>query len=322
MGINKIGARKVYEANKNIYNSLVLIGVLLVIGQMLLGSFISANNILLTLKLASFIAFFGLCQMIVMSTDGNGLDLSVGNIATLTAVVTAQIMNGSNQFLFPAILAALAIGAAIGLVNGMLTAYLKLPPLVVTLAIAIVLQGVLDLFSQSYNITGSPSPLIQTIAAKSSGDMFPNIIFILLIVIVATMFVMRNTKIGVKLFGVGANHKTAYFSGVNVKFTRCSTYIASGLIAGLIGLLLLGYMGTPMKDMGSSYVMPSVAAAVVGGVRGGNGNYLGVVLGAVFLQILSNLLIALGWGDGAKLLSYGVVLFILLIIYVREKRNR
>ena len=95
-------------------------------------------------------------------------------------------------------------------------------------------------------------------------------------------------------------------------------------MASLIGLLLLGNMGIAFKDMGSNYVMPSIAAAVVGGVSlaGGDGNYLGVILGAIFLQTLTNLLVALGWGDAGKWTGFGIVLFILLIVYVSNRRSR
>ena len=105
---------------------------------------------------------------------------------------------------------------------------------------------------------------------------------------------------------------------------RFVSFLISGVLASLIGLLLLGNMGIAFKDMGSNYVMPSIAAAVVGGVSltGGDGNYVGVILGAIFLQTLTNLLVALGWGDAGKWLGFGVVLFILLIVYVSNRRSR
>ncbi len=136
--------------------------------------------------------------------------------------------------------------------------------------------------------------------------------------------ILTRTKWGVTLFGVGSNETTAYLSGISVKQVRCIAFILSGTLASLIGLLLLGNMGIAFKDMGSNYVMPSIAAAVVGGVSlmGGDGNYLGVILGAIFLQTLTNLLVAMGWGDAGKWLGFGIVLFILLIMYVRNKRSR
>ena len=111
---------------------------------------------------------------------------------------------------------------------------------------------------------------------------------------------------------------------MNVKRVRCLAFVVSGILAALIGLLLLGYLGHASKDMASNYVMPSIVAVVVGGIsiNGGEGNYLSVVLGAVVLQSLTNLFVALGWGDAGKWLGYGLILLIMLAAYIRNKRKR
>jgi ribose transport system permease protein len=322
-GIRDSSAYKLLDRYKKLIVAFLLIIFLFVLGEIVVETFFSVGQILLTIKLAAFIALFGLCQMVVIASGGSGLDLSVGYTATITAVFTAAIMDGQNANLWLAVLVALGLGIAIGLVNGVLTAYFKLPPLVVTLAMANILQGVINVYTAGKNITGRPSPVLQIVAAKSSG-MFPNILFILLIVTPIVMIIMYKTKWGLKLFGSGSNETAAYLSGVHVKMVRCTAFIISGTLASLLGLLLLGNMGIAFKDMGSNYVMPSIAAVVVGGVSltGGDGNYLGVILGAIFLQTLSNLLVALGWGDAGKWTGFGIVLFVLLIVYVSNRRRR
>jgi ribose transport system permease protein len=194
---------------------------------------------------------------------------------------------------------------------------------VVTLAMANILQGIINAYTAGRNITGRPAPILQIIAAKSMGG-FPNILFVLLLLTPIAMIILHKTKWGLMLFGAGANETAAYLSGVNVKRVRFTAFVISGTLASLIGLLLIGNMGIAFKDMGSNYVMPSIAAAVVGGVAltGGEGNYIGVILGAVFLQTLTNLLVAAGWGDAGKWLGFGVVLFVLLIVYVSNRRSR
>jgi len=312
-----------YGRYKKIIIAFILIILLFVFGEIIVSNFFSIGQILLTIKLASFIALFGLCQMVVIAAGGSGLDLSVGYTATITAVFTASIMDGMNGNLWIAVLVALGIGLAVGLVNGVLTAYIKLPPLVVTLAMANILQGAINVYTAGANITGKPSPILQVLAAKSSG-IFPNILFVLIIIAVIVMFLLNKTKLGQILYGTGTNETAAYLSGVDVKLVRCTAFIISGVLASLIGLLLIGNMGIAFKDMGSNYVMPSIAAAVVGGVSltGGDGNYIGVILGAIFLQTLTNLLVALGWGDAGKWLGFGIVLFVLLIVYVGNRRSK
>lgn len=314
---------KLYNRYKKLIVAFLLILFLFMLGEVIVSNFLSFGQILLTIKMSSFIALFALCQMIVIAAGGSGLDLSVGYTATMTAVLTASIMDGKNENLWMAILVALGIGMAVGLMNGLLTAYLKLPPLVVTLAMSSILQGAINVYTAGANITGKPSPVLQIIAAKSTG-IFPNILFLLIIVAAIVMVILTKTKWSLMLFGVGANETTAYLSGVNVKLVRCIAFVISGVLASLIGLLLIGNMGIAFKDMGSNYVMPSIAAVVVGGVSmlGGEGNYIGVILGAIFLQTLTNLLIALGWGDAGKWVGFGIVLFVLLIIYVSDRRRR
>lgn len=309
--------------NKKTIIAFLLIIFLFMLGEIIVSDFLSVGQILLTIKLSSFIALFALCQMIVIAAGGGGLDLSVGFTATLTAILTATIMDGKNENLLVAILVAMLIGAVIGFLNGSLVSYVKLPPLVVTMAMASIIQGIINVYTAGKSITGKPAPILQTLAAQSTG-IFPNILFVLIFLAVIVMIILYKTRWGLKLFGVGTNERTAYLSGVNVKAVRLTAFIISGVVAGLIGLLLIGNMGTAFKDMGSSYVMPSIAAVVVGGVSlvGGEGNYFRVILGSIFLQTLTNLLVALGWGDAGKWLGFGIVLFVLLIAYVSDRRKR
>jgi ribose transport system permease protein len=323
MDIRSSAVYRFFDRHRKLFVALLLIIFLFLLGQITVSNFLSLGQILLTIKLASFIALFALCQMFVIAGGGSGLDLSVGYAATITSVLTASIMDGKNENLWLAVLVALGIGIVVGSVNGALAAYVKLPPLVVTLAMSQMLQGTINVYTAGRNITGRPSPVLQIIAAKSTG-IFPHILIILLIVTPIVMIILYKTKLGLKLFGTGTNETAAYLSGVNVKLVRFTAFLASGVLASLLGLLLIGNMGIAFKDMGSNYVMPSIAAVVVGGVSltGGDGNYIGVILGAIFLQTLSNLLVALGWGDAGKWVGFGTVLYIMLILYVSNRRSR
>jgi len=314
---------KVYDRNKKLLAAVAAIALIFVAGQFVVSSFLSLNQVLITLKLASFIALFSLCQMIVMASGGAGLDLSVGYAATITAIFTASVMNGQNSNLWLAVLIALGIGLAVGFCNGFLSAYLKLPSLVVTLAMSQILQGIINVYTAGALITGKPSPVLQILAAKSTG-IFPNVVFLLVGVAIVVMVLLYRTRWGATLFGVGENETAAFLSGVNTRRVRTIAFMLSGTFASLIGLLLIGNMGVAFKDMGSDYVLPSIAAAVVGGVslQGGDGNYVGVILGAILLQALLNLLVALGWGDAGKWVGFGVVLYALLAAYVSNRRGR
>lgn len=330
MDNRRISLQPVAEFSSKYSKLLIVVGLivlLFLIGEIFVGSFLSVSQILLTIKMASFIALFGLCQMIVIAGGEGGLDLSVGYIATLTAVLNARIMDGQNANLWLAVIIAIGLGAFFGMLNGVLCAYVKLPPLVVTMAMANIVQGIINVYTAGASITGKPSPILEEVAAKSTqvfpGFSIPNIVFLLLFVLIVVFFITNKTRWGIKLYGAGTNPTAAYLSGVNVRTVRAVTFLLSGILSGLIGLLLIGNIGMGFKDMGSSYVMPSIAAVVVGGISlsGGEGKYGGVILGAVFIQTLTNLLIAIGGKDAIKWISFGVVLFVLLIFYARQKRR-
>jgi len=310
------------KSQQKIFIVVVLVAAMFIFGEVFQGHFLSVEQVFLTVKMASLIALFGLAQMVVIGGGGGGLDLSVGYVASLTAVLSASIMDGKPENLWPAILMALALGIGIGLVNGFLAAYVNLPPLVVTMAMANIVQGIINVYAAGSNITGKPSPILQTIAAKSTG-VVPNIFFLLVIVAVIVYFLTAKTNWGLRLYGVGTNETAAYLSGINVKAVRCISFIVSGAVSGLMGLILIGNMGNAFKDMGTIYVMPSIASVVVGGtpLSGGEGNYIGVIMGAVFIQTLTNLLVAIGGGDAVKWISFGIVLFVMITFYARQKRR-
>ena len=128
----------------------------------------------------------------------------------MVAVFAAKIMDGQNETLWIAILMAIGIGCLVGLGNGLLTAYVRLPSLVVTMAMANIVQGIVNVYAAGSSISGAPSPVLQQLAAKMTG-IFPNIVWVLIVTAVVVMIIMYRTKIGVKLLGVGSNPVAAIF---------------------------------------------------------------------------------------------------------------
>lgn len=319
-----------YKAHAKVMNSLLMCIAVFVLGELILGirngswgTFLSVSQILITIRLAAFTAIFALCQQCVISVGGGGLDLSIGYVATLAGILGGHLMNGGNIGLLPAIAIAVVIGTAFGFLNGVLTAYIKVPSLVVTMAVGSIVQGIINAYTSKVPIKGYASPILTQMCAKFTG-VIPNIIFFLLIILIVVQIIYAKTKIGVKALGVGSNETAAHLSGVNVKRVRCIAFIVSGIIAALGGLLLLGYLGIAAKDMGSNYVMPSIVVVVVGGISidGGESNFVSVFLATIFIQSMTNLFIALGWGDAGKWLGYGLILLIMLSAYIRNKRVR
>ena len=299
-----------------------IIAVLLIlVGGIINPGFLHLNHLLNILSLSSFLGIVVLAQTLVILSGGEGIDLSVGSIISLSTVIASQVIDGRNANLLPAALLVLGVGFVIGLVNGAGVAFLRIPPLVMTLAMASVVQGIALVYTQGQP-KGRASDLLIAAGSGRSGP-FPNILFIWIIVIFAAVIVLQRTRIGKILYGTGENDLTAQLSGIRTGLVRFMVYGFSGMIAAFAGLCLLGYTGTSYLDLGSTYIMPTVAAAVIGGVMlsGGNGSYLGAVAGTIVLTTLNSIMISLKSGEGGRQIVYGAVILIVLTIYSKRERR-
>lgn len=312
------------QKNRKLLSILLLIAALALLGEIFIGGILTLKQGLSTLQYAVYTAMFALCQMIVIAGGGNAIDLSVGYIATLSAIFGVAIMDGQGGVhLLLAILSAIGVGGFFGALNGALVSFFELSPLVVTMSMSSIVQGVINVYAAGSSISGKPAQILRTCTVESLFGI-PNIILFMLVLLALVSIVLKKTSLGPVLRGVGQNPRAAHLSGVNVKLRRFRSFVVSGVFAGLIGLMLVGNMNMAFKDMASSYVMPSYAAVVVGGVSlsGGETSYLRVYLGAVFLQLLSSLFIQLGGGDAVKWFGYGAILYVLLLIYASDRRKK
>ncbi len=299
-----------------------IIAVLLfLLGGIINPGFLHPNHLLNILSLSSFLGIVVLSQTLVIISGGEGIDLSVGAIISLSTVIASQIMNGSDAMLVPAALAVLGVGFLLGLVNGAGTAFLRIPPLVMTLAMSSVIQGVALVYTQGQP-KGRASDLLIAAGSGRSGP-FPNILFIWIIVVAAAVVILQRTRTGRILYGTGENDLTAELSGIRTRRVRFLVFGFSGMMSAFAGLCLLGYTGTSYLDLGSTYVMPTIAAAVIGGVAlsGGNGSYLGAVAGTIVLTTLNSIMISLKSGEGGRQIVYGAVILLVLTIYSKRERR-
>lgn len=311
---------KVLYSNKVFVASLIAI-LLFIFGQIISPGFSDFSHIMNILSLSTFLGIIALGQTLVILSGAEGIDLSVGSIISLSAVVASQIMNGSNNNILQAVAVVIIAGFLIGTVNGVGISYFKIPPLIMTLAMSSVVQGIALIYTAGQP-KGKAAPYLVTLGTERSFEI-PNILFIWIIIILAALFFLRKTSGGLMLYGVGENNLTAELSGIKTRLLRTIVYGISGSISALGGLFLLGYTATAYLDIGSAYIMPSVAAVVIGGVSlaGGNGSYLGTAIGAVVLTTLGSILVALKMGEAGRQIVYGLVLLLLLIIYARQKKN-
>jgi ribose transport system permease protein len=218
---------------------------------------------------------------------------------------------------------ALLVGTAIGLINGLGIVFLRIPPLVMTLAMAGVVQGMILLVTRG-ELAGRTPPLMGTLIARPLVFGLPGVIFIWLLLGVAMWLLLQRTPYGKMLFAVGINRTAATLSGINVPLVVILTYAMSGLLAAFGGFILLGFTQTVFLNLGDTYLFPSIAAVVVGGtlLSGGKGSYWGTMAGALVLQLIDSLLRAAGLPQAAQMITLGVILLLLISIYGRQQAFR
>jgi ribose transport system permease protein len=295
--------------------------VLFVFGEIISPGFLSFNHLMSVLRLSVFLGIVALGQTLVVMSGGEGIDLSVGSVVSLGVVIASSILLGRDGNIVAALAAAIAAGFAIGMINGIGISYIGIPPLIMTLAMASVVEGLSLLYTKGYP-TGTASKLLETIGnGRIIG--IPNVLLLwILFIVVATLLLFRK-RWGAILFGVGANSITAELSGINVKRFRMFVYGICGAISAFAGFMILGYTGTPYLNLGAPYLMSSIAAVAVGGISlaGGSGSYLGAVIGCILLTTLSSILVALQTTEAIRQIVYGGLLFIIVVAYTRRARD-
>lgn len=288
---------------------------LLVIGQVVLPGFISLGQIANQLKIASFLGLFGLCQTVVIAAGGQGLDLSVGAVATLGGILGAALMAGSDAMTPVGALAAVAAGLGVGFLNGTGIAALGVPPLVTTLALSSVVDGGLIVGVSLTHPADSASPGLVAVAGRSLHGV-PSVALLWATIAAIAIWLLSHSGWGRQLCRTGANPMTARLSGTNTVRVRVMAYMLSGGVAAFGGFLLTGYVGQAFLGLGNAYVLTSIVVAAIGGVTlaGGKAPYGGVACAAILMTVLVSLLTAINMGESGRQIIFGLTLLVFLII--------
>ncbi len=249
----------------------------------------SPGNIQNIIVQASFLAIFAMAQTFVILT--RGFDLSLGFNISLISVVSAMVMvnGGDGSSVLLGMGAALLIGAAIGLTNGVLIAGFQLNALVVTLGMANIILALASTVSGGFPITGLP-PVFNAVLSQGKLLGLSAPIWVLALVFIVLGFVLTATKFGRSLYIIGANPKAARAAGIRGTPAVILAYTICGLLTAIGAVMLTARTGSGEPNLGGNLTLESIAAAVVGGVRltGGEGGVTAALIGALFITVLSN----------------------------------
>jgi ribose transport system permease protein len=318
---------KIFLNNDKFFNpitvAITLIIILLFLGNFISPGFASPNQIISLLIVASLLGIISAGQNLVILGGKEGIDLSVGGVVSIAAVVAGNVMDGSNAAILPAVVVTLSVGALIGLINGIGVTFIKIPPLVMTLGMLGVLQGLLVVVRNGVP-SGNAAPFLVHFATKPFLNTFPGILWLWLIITLFLVFLLKHTVYGLRIYAIGTNERAAKMTAVPVELIRVSLFILSGMFSALAGICILGYSGSSFANIGEQYILPSIIAVVFGGtsLAGGKGGYVGTALGAILLIILQSILITIRIDESGRQMIFGATLLLLMVFYGRGKMLR
>jgi ribose transport system permease protein len=257
-------------------------------------TFATSQNLFNVTRNFAFVAIIALGMTAVIISGG--IDLSVGSILCLSAMVLAITMNAGYSLWLSAALA-LAVALFVGFINGILIAYVKMPPFVVTLGMLSIARSAAMILSNNKMVYqfGPDEKLLFWLGGGSTLGIANPVIALVLLALI-TGFILKWTRWGTHIFAIGSNERAAVLTGINVRALKVSVYMFSAFFAGLAGVLEAGWLGGVTTNLGQSMELSVIAASVIGGANlmGGAGTIFGSVVGAALIEVIRNSLILLG----------------------------
>jgi ribose transport system permease protein len=294
--------------------------ILWIVSSLMINGFATYDHNITFAQTAVYLGFMAAGQAIVVISGG--FDLSIANVVTLASVITSA-MTQRGYGVAAAIGVALFAAICVGAFNAAGVAFLRIPPMIMTLATMSIIEGGLLIATNGTPPFGVPPAVI--FAAK--GQLIkgiPNVLLIYAAFMVLAVWFMLFSKWGRRIYGMGTNERAAWLSGVRIFPMKFLIYIISSFCGGLSGILMLGYIGSTYLTIGAPYMMFTVAATVMGGIAitGGKGNFAGIIAGTFLFTLIRDILLVIKMPQAGRELCQGLLILLMILIYGRERRQR
>ena len=307
--------------------SAVLLLFFVIIFSVTSDSFMTWRNISSILREASVVGLLSIGVSFVII--GGGIDLSTGAVLGLAAMVTSRLVTDTLIPIWLIVLAALAIGAVCGLINGLMVIRLGLSELIATFATMYIYRGLVFILAYRENgrlITRSvQDEQFLSIGGKIGGIYIMSVIWLLIVIL--GYVILRKTVFGTYVYAIGTNRKSSTLSGINVDRIKVGTFVICGFCSALAGVFLLAWQGSAGLNSGSGMEFQAIAAVAVGGIvlSGGRGDTVGVCIGSLFMIIIVNGIYKFGLPTEIQTIAYGAVIIVMSIfdsLYIRITQKR
>jgi ribose transport system permease protein len=295
--------------------------LLLIVGSIYSTNFLSPEYLLQQLKVGAFLGIIATGMMLVILLGQ--IDLSVPWTITMGAMMASAATAYGPMGEVLAIPFGIFCGLLIGLLNGAAVAYLRIPSMIITLAVNSVAQGLMVAYSGGFSPRDSASSAMKFIGAQSTLGV-PHAVIVWIIVGALAVFLLNRTTFGRAVYGIGNKESAAYLSGVPTQRVVVAVFALCGALAAFGGVLLAGYAGKAAQSMGDAYLLPAIAAVVLGGtsILGGRGSYLGTIAGVILITLLQSILSVMQIAEFGRQIIYGVIIVGMLLLYGRDKAAR
>lgn len=306
----------------------VVLIALLAFFSIFANNFAAWNNMVGIMQATAVNGVLGVAVTFVIISGG--IDLSVGTMMTLTAVMAGIVLTNLGMPLPLGILGAIAAGAFMGAISGAVIAKLKIPPFIATLGMMQIARGLALVFSGAKPIYFNSTPNYGLLSPESSisllipGLEIPNGVMIMFVVALIAAIVLNRTIIGRMVFALGSNEEAARLSGIKVDNWKILTYAICGGISGIAGLIVSSRLNSAQPALGLGYELDAIAAVVIGGtsLAGGRGTVMGTIIGAFIMSVLTNGLRVMGVLEEWKIVVTGVIIIVAVFIdIVLRKRT-
>jgi ribose/xylose/arabinose/galactoside ABC-type transport system permease subunit len=297
-----------------IYGLIVILGVY---ASLLSPNFLTDRNIFNVLRTAAFLGTVAIAETIVIISGG--IDLSVGSVIKLSVLTSATLMNGKPEYIGVAVVATLAMGAVVGLINGLLITKVRIAPFIVTLGAYSILRGIA--YAVATTPVGKAAPGFLRLYDLKVGPA-PLLVIFLALLTLTGIFVLRRTGFGRYVYAIGGNEQVARLSGIRVDRVKIGVYMLCSTLAALTGLLYLARAGVGDPVTGEGAELQAITAVILGGTSlfGGQGGLIGTLGGVLLMGLTNNVLVILNVSSWYQELIQGLVIVGAVALY-RQKRR-
>ncbi|MGI6007031.1 MAG: ABC transporter permease [Ruminococcus sp.] len=298
----------------------IILLLMIIILSIMTDTFLTPNNLINIVRQVTFWAIIGLGALLTLI--GGDFDLSPGSVVGLVSVLSAMTIQAdlNNSLVFP-ILVTLGVGLAVGLVNGILIAYLNMPAFIATLGTQLLVRGLALYISNGRPVSNLDDAF--TFLGGGSIGIIPVPVIILIVLALITWYLLKYTRLGRHIYAIGGNAQAAVVSGVNARAVKLFTFVFAGVMAAISGMILTARVASGQPSLGEQFEMKAISGCVIGGVslKGGIGSVYSLICGILVIGVLNNGMDLMNVSGYMQQIAEGVILILAVLLDVFRSRT-